>query len=147
MDQISALRDISIIVEPGWDRVRYLSGLGDPSKRETVGSDADLHEAVVLQDPRQWSYDMGRAAAVEGLLGAGLEEIMVDTDSGRLRPSFSSLQTLSVRLWDPYESKEHSWWLGEISKRLPTLYAMRIVHVDVRDIWENKYGGYLWLAA
>ncbi len=127
----TAVRNIAIVFEPGYGTVRYLSGLGNPAEREAS-------ETGVHQELGQWSYGMGRAAAVEGLLGAGFEEILVHTDSGRLRASFSGLKALSIRLWDPYESEGHTWWFSEVSKRLPTLHAMRILHVDVRDDCEHR---------
>ncbi|RPD63717.1 hypothetical protein L227DRAFT_608272 [Lentinus tigrinus ALCF2SS1-6] len=146
MDQTAALRDITIAIEPGYGTVPYLSGSKDPAVQELIRADeGHLHEAG-QQNPRQWSYGMGRAAALEWLLGVGFEDILVETDKGRLRPAFSALQTLSIKLWDPYEREEYAWWVGEVSKRLPVLHAMGLLHVDVKDDWENENGDSLWLA-
>ncbi len=65
----TAVTNIAIVIEPGYGTVPYLSGLEIPAEREVVGPDRKYpSETGDRQEPRQWSYGMGRAAAVEGLL-------------------------------------------------------------------------------
>ena len=119
MDRQIALENIAVVLEPGYGTVAYLSGLSKHKEMDPP------------QDPRQWSYGMGRAAALEGLFGAAFEDILVDTEKRRLKPSFSALQSFSIRLWDPYEGEEHAWWRDETVKHLPTLQAMGLLRVQV----------------
>ena len=121
-----ALKELTVVLEPGYGTVAYLSGLSKVAERGTNRAEMDPP-----QDPRQWSYGMGRAAALEGLFGAAFEDILVDTEKRRLKPSFSALQSFSIRLWDPYEGEEHAWWLDETVKHLPTLQAMGLLRVQV----------------
>ena len=135
MNRSIALKDITVVLEPGYGTVAYLSGL---SKHKEMDPPQDL---------RQWSYGMGRATALEGLFGAAFEDILVDTEKRRLKPSFSALRSFSIRLWDPHEGEEHAWWLDETVKHLSTLHAMGLLRVQVSHDCEYLLCGAQALAA
>ncbi|KAI0743418.1 hypothetical protein C8Q80DRAFT_1323946 [Daedaleopsis nitida] len=125
------LRLIDIACEPGSGRWRYLCG----TKAGDVATDADAHVNANAIHVR------AEAERRDGHASRGIENILLEGEE--LRRPFAGLRVLNIRLWDPLGGKDDQWWLNEVAKSLPALYARGILSLEVvRTSYVG--GGPLW---
>ncbi|TFK90404.1 hypothetical protein K466DRAFT_388748 [Polyporus arcularius HHB13444] len=139
------LRRIVVSFEPGLGTPDYLSGARKPvppSSESSEQSRSSPSSSAEEPEPKWWSYGSQRSTALETLLTASLDHVIAgpdpDASVGQVNSRrFAALRMLGVRVWDGKGGKDDAWWLGEVSKALPTVHTLRLLRFEVKRDWPD----------
>ncbi|RDX48012.1 hypothetical protein OH76DRAFT_692204 [Lentinus brumalis] len=139
--QVSAtnLRRIVVSFEPGLGTPDYLSGARKPVPPSEPSEQTRSSPSSAEDSPKWWSYGSQRSAALETLLMGSLDHVVAGPDPsvGKVSARFAALRMLGVRVWDGKGGKDDAWWLGEVSKALPTVHTLRLLRFEVKRDCES----------